>query len=537
MDIISRTLAETDGLNYAKVESILFRNLCILTKADISAFILFDQSNLHLKLKKTLPQFPANGKSGFHISNQIFQSLQGQSIQKWSSKFDFYHELLPEKISSRIKKSPTNWLHLSFTFGGSSIAFALVHIVEKIDTSTLRSFLPVTALILQRSFAFSNLKKTRLELNTVYGTSTDIIILIDKELNIIWSNRLGQYFFGNKVVGHKIYTTLHDGTPQKDDRILRSLFESGGSKDFERSILSNEGKIKNYSCVANIAGEDGKGKPQIAVIFFRDITSQKRQKNNLLLLNDKVNRCQKSIIRSRSHNILGKLYSELYEDLEGGMKETQQKFEKLLDFTRGLNRESFPEYKEWMELLNQFQGSYEESTGLENSFRNLVFIRQIRRELASYDLNRSVKELLGLIKPIRQKEIKLVTDYGEIPEIQVMSVEINAAVYELLNNATEALILPNKTPEATIEIKTWADEEWVHLNIQDNGPGLDKGNFLSAFDFFYSNKHHVTGIGIGMSVVQEYIVSRHNGNLSLDSSREEGGSFTISLPLKVRGSF
>lgn len=530
MDIISKTLMETEGLNYAKVESILFRNLCELCQVDIAAFFLFDQTHLQVKLKRILPDHLTREDmhEAFQISNDLYQSINATALERWSEKHDFYHEILPEKISRRIKKSKVNWLHLNLSFGGSTIAFALIHIVKKIDIPLLKSYMHISALILQRSFAFSNLKKTRLELDSVYGSITDIILLLDQELKILWTNKMGLYYFGSGLNGKPIYEVLHDGTPNKDDLILRNVLKEKVNKEFERTVITSDGKKKNYQCIASAAGENKKGEAATCIVFFRDITSQKRQKSNLLLLNDKINRSQKALIRQRSHNILGKMYSDIFEELSQGIERTHESLSRLEDFIFDKKTNQPEEIKkEFVQLKESFRFS----ETLENSFHNLVFIRKVSRELNPYYLNQSTAEIRSLMKPFRTGEIRLEEDYGEIPVIKVMSVEVNVAIYELLKNAIDALTYPHPRENALVRIKTWADEQWVYLNIQDNGPGLGQ-DMLSIFDFFESTKHHVTGVGVGMMVVNEYIVNRHNGNLSLDTQREEGASFTLSLPIK-----
>jgi signal transduction histidine kinase len=537
MDIISKTLAKTEGLNYARVEDLIFHGICDLTEADKAVFLLFDQSNLQFKIKKTLPAQLENKEEipAFQVGNEIYEKIQSSPVvERWSEKYDFYREILSDETKNLIGKKGTNWLQLHLRFGGNTSATVLVHIVKAIDIGILRSYLPIAALILQRSFAFSNLKKTRLELNSVYGTSTDLICLINSKLEIIWCNKLALYYFGSAVIGMPIYKALHEGKPKQDDRMLASIFSEGMNKEFERSILTTERGLKNYSCMANVAGEDSQGSPNLAVIFFRDITSLKKQKNNLLVANEKLNRCQKAIIRQRSHNILGKVYSELYSEIEEGvgriddqMKELQQWLTQQKSMA-GVPPELIQGFED--RILN-LKESFRFTETLETSFRNFVFLRKIRKGLEEYNLNKSLEKILSLMAPLRSGEVILHKNWGDIPQIQVMAVEINVALYELICNSVEA-IAQERDLKGEITLTTWCDEKWVYLKIEDNAKGLSFEDMMRIFDFYYSTKHHVTGIGVGMAVVNEYIVNRHNGNLSMDSTNEQGACFTISLPIK-----
>jgi len=67
----------------------------------------------------------------------------------------------------------------------------------------------------------------------------------------------------------------------------------------------------------------------------------------------------------------------------------------------------------------------------------------------------------------------------------------------------------------------------VRLQIQDNGEGIDADNLSKIFDPYFSTRKGQRGLGL--SLVRS-IIKKHDGQLSVTSSRGVGTTFTLILP-------
>lgn len=74
--------------------------------------------------------------------------------------------------------------------------------------------------------------------------------------------------------------------------------------------------------------------------------------------------------------------------------------------------------------------------------------------------------------------------------------------------------------------------EGLQIIIRDNGPGIADSVMSRLFEPFHSTKAS-NHSGLGLSVVY-YIIQQLNGNISCESTRETGTSFTILLPLSCK---
>jgi signal transduction histidine kinase len=74
-------------------------------------------------------------------------------------------------------------------------------------------------------------------------------------------------------------------------------------------------------------------------------------------------------------------------------------------------------------------------------------------------------------------------------------------------------------------------EESVELCVQDTGEGIAPENLSTIFDPFFTTKAEGKGVGLGLAVLYG-IVKAHEGEIEVISQRNEGTTFTVTLPLK-----
>ena len=71
------------------------------------------------------------------------------------------------------------------------------------------------------------------------------------------------------------------------------------------------------------------------------------------------------------------------------------------------------------------------------------------------------------------------------------------------------------------------------FKIKDNGIGISKENQSKIFDKLFrvptGDLHDIKGFGLGLNYVKS-IVELHNGNISIESTKNQGSTFTIELP-------
>ena len=121
------------------------------------------------------------------------------------------------------------------------------------------------------------------------------------------------------------------------------------------------------------------------------------------------------------------------------------------------------------------------------------------------DLQQSI---LGAVKlqqdSIDKRGIQVDVDCENAPqEIQIQESQFNQMLVNLLRNSIEAIDEliqsggPNETPH--IEIKAYTDEDFLCLDVTDNGIGIERKNFKLIFTAGYTTKEAGTGLGLHSS--------------------------------------
>jgi len=143
-------------------------------------------------------------------------------------------------------------------------------------------------------------------------------------------------------------------------------------------------------------------------------------------------------------------------------------------------------------------------------------------ELASndYDLKRSFD-----FKRIRITQ----TIAPDLPPINCTETEIEQVLLNIFRNAAQAMTRPEVFSPA-IDIRISLQQGMVHLEIEDNGPGIPEGIRSRIFEPFFTTKPQGMGTGLGLSVSYFIITQGHDGYLEVRSTESKGTTFLIDLP-------
>jgi signal transduction histidine kinase len=110
------------------------------------------------------------------------------------------------------------------------------------------------------------------------------------------------------------------------------------------------------------------------------------------------------------------------------------------------------------------------------------------------------------------------TQLNNIPLCKYDSEQIQHLLVHLFTNSV------NVQKDITITIQSLADEKFVHIIVEDNGPGIPEDVRKDLF-VSYMPKKNSYGLFLCKS-----IVDRHNGEIKLHDS-ETGTKIEISLPI------
>ncbi len=162
----------------------------------------------------------------------------------------------------------------------------------------------------------------------------------------------------------------------------------------------------------------------------------------------------------------------------------------------------------------------------------LAFSRRSKPQRAPADLNKLVRTTIGLADhKLKLISAELVLDLQDsLPLVECDSSQIQQVILNLVLNGAQAM-QPKGGGKLTIRTRLIPQEESVELCVQDTGEGIAMENLSKIFDPFFTTKAEGKGVGLGLAVLYG-IVKAHEGEVEVTSRRNEGTTFTVTLPLK-----
>jgi two-component system, OmpR family, sensor histidine kinase KdpD len=111
----------------------------------------------------------------------------------------------------------------------------------------------------------------------------------------------------------------------------------------------------------------------------------------------------------------------------------------------------------------------------------------------------------------------------------------------LASTITELLVNAAKysATESVISVSVWNEKGKVLVSVHNDGPTIDSMERERIFDRYYrspATRHCATGSGIGLSVAKR-AVEAHQGRMWVNSSRETGTTFFLSLPALAKSEY
>jgi len=161
--------------------------------------------------------------------------------------------------------------------------------------------------------------------------------------------------------------------------------------------------------------------------------------------------------------------------------------------------------------------------------RDLVdFSRPSNYEVQPTDLVKVMTDAVEIVK--MGKKAKQITFYThvhhQIPLLSLVPDQVAQVFINIIMNAVDSL----KGQPGSITTEFERDDECVRVTINDDGAGIAPEHLPKVFEPFFTTKPVGEGTGLGLWVSYGIIKSFH-GEISVSSTRGEGTSFCVQLPL------
>jgi len=142
------------------------------------------------------------------------------------------------------------------------------------------------------------------------------------------------------------------------------------------------------------------------------------------------------------------------------------------------------------------------------------------------NVHEGLDDTLTILKHKLKQGITIHREYApDLPAIEAYGSELNQVWTNIIDNAIDAL-----DGKGDITIRTYAESDWVVVEIEDNGPGIPPEYQGRIFDAFFTTKPPGKGTGLGLDISYKLVTLKHRGDIRVDS--QPGRTvFQVRLPI------
>lgn len=352
------------------------------------------------------------------------------------------------------------------------------------------------------------------ESSILFDTIPDILLMLDKDLNVVRANNAAIYTF-RQTISEKNFTDL-----KPESYVLESIqqvLKSGKGAALE-ATLKTRGVLHDYLIMIERFPVQSVGGVAVVVIMH-DMTDAKRRKQ---LLKDFVANASHEI-RTPLTSVVGFIENltamekeeednpKIRKKFLGIMSEQTERMSKLVDDLLSLSKAEMNEYTQPTDLVN---------------------IEEVLRSVQRRHKHMAEAKNMRIILKKEQELPDVVGDFSEL--IQVFT--------NLVSNA-----IKYGNADTTITIKTRVltrfhpgentppdCKKLLEVSVIDKGEGIPEDELPRITERFYrvdkARSRSIGGTGLGLAITK-HILARHHADMVIESELGKGSTFSVRLPV------
>ena len=401
---------------------------------------------------------------------------------------------------------------------------------------------------IQQKKAEQKLRDSEEKFRTIVSSAQDAIVFFDSESNISFWNHAASNIFGytpEQVINRNIADIL---SPKHMFNDFKSIFDDFDNiendkfkQTFELDAISHDGNI----IPIDVSLSPIKLKDQwCGCSIIRDITDRRNSQSEMEKLIEEL-QISKDIIEQNANDVItlnlrlteseeklkelnaskDKFFSIIAHDLKGPFQGLMGYSEVLSKDIENLSKDEIKEFasdlhtsaKHLFRLLENLLQWTRIQRGIIECHPTSLRIAQLASmsiDLSSFNAHKKNISIENNIDP----ELHLIADMNMI----------NTVLRNLISNAVKF------TPEnGSITLSSEQFEDFSEIHISDTGVGISEEDMTKIFNL---DAHHTTigtnnekGTGLGLILCKD-LIEKNNGQIKVNSTPEQGTTFTFSLP-------
>ena len=342
-------------------------------------------------------------------------------------------------------------------------------------------------------------------------------VVVHDGKTILYANAAAAAFAGlsnpEKLIGKSIYQFLRTEKADAIRRYLEMAAQRGRQlPPMEQQMVRADGAVRDVELVS--APVQYQGRPVFQVVL-RDITERKQYERHLLEAKERA----EEIARFKS-TLLSNISHEIRTPLAG-----------VIGFAEVLEEELDEPHRELAALIRDSGRRLLETL---NTLLDLARIEAGAFVLSPepFDAADEVRQSVRIFqRMIEDKGLRLALELPDGPlPVYLDRNGFHRIVVNLVSNAVKF------TDEGMIRVGLATEGDWLRLEVQDTGVGIDPAFLPHLFEEFRQENNGLArthqGSGLGLAITHR-LVEMMGGRIEVESEKGKGTTFTVWLPLRL----
>ena len=414
-----------------------------------------------------------------------------------------------------------------------------IHIIGRnvfSETGELITRIGTVVDITERKRAEAEINSLKNYLSNIIDSMPSILVGIDNARTVTQWNRQAEAFTGipaGEATGKRIADLLPDFAPWIMS--MGTDMDEHRPSSIEKILIAKEGERRFYDLMLYPLLTDAVGG---AVLRIEDVTERTR--------------IQELMVQTEKMMSIGGLASGMAHEINnplGIITQAAQNIDRRISLELpanrkvseelGLNLEGIRAYLDKRQITDAIASIRMASSRAAKIVANMLqFSRRADTTMEPTSLAQIVDQALELAasdydlkKKYDFRSIDIIKDYRDMPQVPIVSVEIEQVILNLLKNAAQAMIANPSDTKPRITLRLWSEDRYAVLEVEDNGPGMTEDIRRRVFEPFFTTKEPAVGTGLGLSVSYMIVTQNHKGLMEVQSIPGRGTVFKVSLPI------
>ena len=431
-----------------------------------------------------------------------FEKTSEESKAFIRKRLDALQELKVE-VLNRTKSGKEYWLD--------------INIVPLFDDENVHiGFMAVESDITERVKFEQEIKESEENFRTILENSSEMIHTIDNEGKLIWANRSWKEKLGVKnidVQGLDLVQFLDEKTLEEFQRVIPSLIRGEIVTDLDCVFISTEGAALNLQGRAIPVYKDNVIVGSQA--YLHDITSIRKAENDMRQLLE-LTQHQNERLRNFTHIVSHNLRSHS-SNLSG------------LIMLLGIE---WPDFKDNVYFAN-FHTAVNNLTDVIYNLSEVALIQtEDDKQFSAVDLNVVVEHAIASVYGLAETAgVEIRFSKSDSRFVKGDRAYLDSIVLNLLTNSIKYRAEGRRS---IVEISVTQADEFVRLDVRDNGLGIDlERQGRKMFGMYKTFHKHPDARGVGLFLTKNQVEAM-GGRIEVQSAVDEGTVFSVFLPSQTQ---